>query len=86
LAEQGSCEEGIAQIRAGLDTYQATGAKLIRPYFLALLAEAYGKVGQIAEGLAVLQEALTTAQATGEHVYDARLYRLKGDLLLALAA
>ena len=34
------------------------GAGLIRPYYLALLAEAYGKAGQIEEGLTVLAEAL----------------------------
>ena len=44
LAEQGQGEEGIAQIRQGLAAYRATGAELWRPYFLALLAEAYGKV------------------------------------------
>ena len=58
LAEQGQGEEGIAQMRQGLAAYRATGAELCRPYFLALLAEAYGKVGQAEEGLTVLAEAL----------------------------
>ena len=51
LAEQGQGEEGIAQIRQGLAACRATGAELWRPHFLALLAEAYGKVGQAEEGL-----------------------------------
>ena len=51
LAEQGQEEEGIAQMRQGLAAHQATGAELGRPCFLALLAEAYGKVGQVEEGL-----------------------------------
>ena len=46
LAEQGQGEEGIAQIRQGWAAWQATGAELWRPHWLALLAEAYGKVGQ----------------------------------------
>ena len=46
LAEQGQGEEGIAQIRQGLAAYRATGAEAVRPYYLALLAEAYGKAGQ----------------------------------------
>ena len=50
LAEQGQGEEGIAQIRQGLATCQATGAELCRPYYLALLAEAYGKAGQEKKG------------------------------------
>src|SRR3990170_4139523 len=58
LAEQGQEEEGIAQIRQGLAAWRATWQEWTRPYFLALLAETYGKVGQVEEGLAVLDEAL----------------------------
>jgi len=82
LAAQSQVTEGIAQLRQGLDAWQALGADGFRPYFLALLAEAYGKVGQAEEGLAVLGEALTVAQHTGERFYEAELYRLKGELLL----
>jgi predicted ATPase len=80
LAEQG--QEGIAQIRHGLNAWRATGAELQRPYFLALLAEAYGKVGQSEEGLSVLAEALAAVEKTGERYWEAELYRLKGELLL----
>lgn len=45
LTGQGQREEGIAQMREGLDAERATGGKLNRPYFLALLAEAYRGVG-----------------------------------------
>jgi class 3 adenylate cyclase/predicted ATPase len=82
LAEQGQREEGIAQIRQGLAAYQATGAELWQPYFLALLAEAYGKVGQTEEGLSVLAEALTMVNKNGERWWEAELYRLKGELTL----
>ena len=78
LAEQGRGEEGIAQMRQGLAVYQATGAELWRPYWLALLAEAYGKVGQVEEGLSVLAEALAAVEKTGERMWEAELYRLKG--------
>jgi predicted ATPase len=82
LAEQGQGEEGIAQIREGLAAYRAMGAEVYRPYFLALLAEAYGKVGQTEEGLTVLTEALEAVDRTGERYYEAELYRLKGKLVL----
>ena len=52
----------------------------MRPYFLALLAEAYGKVGQVEEGLTALAEALALVDKTGERFYEAELYRLKGSL------
>ncbi len=82
LAEQGQEEAGIVQIRQGMATWQATGAELGRPYFLALLAEAYEKAGHHKDGLSVLAEALATVDRTGERHYEAELYRLKGELLL----
>jgi len=82
LAAQGQAQEGIAQIRQGLTAYRATGAELVRPYYLALLAEAYGQGGQAEAGLAVLAEALAAVEKTGERWCEAELYRLKGELLL----
>src|SRR5215510_7668200 len=82
LAAQGQGKEGMAQMHEGLAAYRATGAEQWRLYFLALLAEAYGKVGQAEEGLTVLAEALATANKTGERFYEAELYRLKGELTL----
>jgi predicted ATPase len=82
LVEQGQREEGIAQMRQGLAAYRTTGADLIRTYFLALLAEAYGKEGQPEEGLNVLAEALALVGKTGERHYEAELYRVKGALTL----
>ncbi len=85
LAEQGQGEEGIAQMRQGLASWQSTGAELYRSYWLALLAEAYGKTGQVEEGLAVLAEALDIVHKNGERYYEAELYRLKGELILMQA-
>src|SRR5262249_4951942 len=85
-AGQGQREEGIAQMRQGLAVWQATGAKVFRPYGLALLAEAYAHVGQIEEGLTLLGEALAVAHDTGERRWEAELHRLKGELLLMRAA
>jgi predicted ATPase len=83
LAQQvGQAQEGIEQIQQGMMDYRATGAKVGRPYFLALLAEAYGTLGQPEAGLTVLTEALTLMDTTGERVWEPELYRLKGELLL----
>src|SRR5262249_17786699 len=82
LVHQGQAKEGIEQITEGLRTYRATGAELGRPFFLALLAEAYGIMGQPEAGLTMLTEALTLVDTTGERWYEAELYRLKGALLL----
>jgi class 3 adenylate cyclase/predicted ATPase len=85
LAERGQREEGITQIRRGMAAWRAIGAEVLRPYFLARLAEAYRKAGQIEEGLATLAEALDVVARTGEHFYEAELYRLKGKLVLQSA-
>ncbi len=82
LAEQGQVEEGIAQIREGLAASRATGSELWRSYWLALLAEMQGKVGQTEKGLRVVEEALAIAERTEESFYEAELYRLKGELTL----
>jgi predicted ATPase len=82
LAMQGQEAEGITHIRQGLVAFQATGAAWWQPYFLALLAEAYGTARQTEEALDVLTEALTTVQKTGERLYEAELQRLSGELLL----
>jgi predicted ATPase len=81
LAHQGHEEEGVALIEQGITTWRATGAEPW-PYFLALLAEAYWKVGRIEEGSSVLTEAMALINKNGERFYEAELYRLKGELLL----
>lgn len=82
LVEQGQREEGITQMDQGLMAYHATGAELYRPYFLALLAAAHAKVGQVEQSLAALVEALALVDKTGARFIEAELYRLKGELLL----
>jgi hypothetical protein len=54
LAHQGQAREGIEQMRQGLVAYRATGAETMRSYFLVLLAEVYGTIGQPEAGLTVL--------------------------------
>src|SRR6185295_12146794 len=66
LIEQGWEEEAIEQMRQGLAAHQATGANLMCPHFLDLLAEALAKTRQPGEGLHVLEEALEIAFRTGE--------------------
>jgi class 3 adenylate cyclase/predicted ATPase len=82
LVHQGRAQEGIEQIQQGLRAYRATGTEIARPYFLSLLAEAYGIMRQPEAGLTVLAEALTHVDTTGERWCEPELHRLKGELLL----
>ena len=79
---EGRSHEGLAQMRQGLGAFRATGAELLCPYLLALLADAYGCGGQIEAGLGALEEALRAAEQHEERFYEAELHRLKGELLL----
>ncbi|MEW6208099.1 MAG: AAA family ATPase [Acidobacteriota bacterium] len=86
LIEQGLEEGAIEQMRWGLAVHQATGTEVLRPHFLALLAEALRKARQPEEGLRVLEEALEVAHRNGDRCYLAELYCIKGELLLMQAS
>ena len=85
LAAQGAWVEGLAQMRQGLAAYQAMG-RLPQLLFLGLLAEACGRAGQVEAGLRALHEALEVMQTSEERLYEAEVYRLRGDLLQQSAA
>jgi predicted ATPase/class 3 adenylate cyclase len=80
LAEQGQGEEGVAALRRGMAAQLAAGAEIIRPYSLAMLAEAGKKEPEV--GLAALAEALTIVDATDERWWEAEICRLRGVLVL----
>jgi predicted ATPase len=81
LATQGQEAEGITEMGQGLAAFQATGAGLLKPYWLALLAEAHSK-RQTEEALRLLDEAQMLTDRTGGSCCEAELYRLKGELQL----
>jgi predicted ATPase len=85
LAETGRREEGIAQMHQGLTTLQATGGGLRIPYYLTLLAKADGEAARAEEGLRLLVEASCHLDKTQERWVEAKLCRLRGDLLLAVS-
>ena len=80
--KQGKVDEGIEQMGRGMEAYWATGAELLRPYLIGLLAEALAEKGSTERVLALLAEALEAVEKTGERFYEAELYRQKGELLL----
>jgi predicted ATPase len=82
LVAQGQGEEGLAHLRQGIASHRTMGAVLVWPLYLALLAEAYGKVGQAEMGLTVVDEALAIMNKSDERLWEAELYRIKGELLL----
>ncbi|MFN7944133.1 MAG: protein kinase [Blastocatellia bacterium] len=82
LVAAGQRTAGVAQMREGLTAMHAFEADLGRSRYLALLGEACGATGQIAEALSLLTEAQAFAEQYGEHFFQAEIYRLRGELLL----
>ena len=85
LAMQGEAAAGVALLRQGLASPDV-GPTLLRPHWLALLAEAYGRAGQPQAGLQVLAEAVTLMETTEMWWSEAEMSRLQGELRLQLAS
>jgi len=79
-AQRGEATTGIAHIRDGLAAYEVTGAGVLAPLFLTLLAEALAFAGNIEEALAALDDALARAAVSGERGWNAEIHRLRGEL------
>ncbi|MCE7981137.1 MAG: helix-turn-helix domain-containing protein [Caldilinea sp. CFX5] len=80
LAAQGDLAAGIAQMQRGIAVTRMMKFMLNLPSMLALLAETYGKAGQVEEGLSLVAEALEM----GATIYwtHTELHLLRGTLQL----
>ncbi len=70
-------------MREALAAFQASGARLYVPYFFSLLADVYQRERNWKDGLAVVADAFAVIEETGERLYEAELWRLRGELTLA---
>lgn len=82
LTAQHQVEAGMAQMQQGLAAHRATGARLGLCRWLGLLAEIYGRTGQVDAGRSVLEEAFAVIRQDGLSIFAAELYRIQGDFLL----
>ncbi|MEO1366568.1 MAG: AAA family ATPase, partial [Acidobacteriota bacterium] len=75
LAMQDQEARGIAMLEHTLDLLRQSGSELLRPYFLALLAEAKGRAGQLDDGRAAVAEAIEIADRSdqGQEVWPQEL-------------
>ncbi len=83
LAAESSPQEGIAAMRQALVDWQSTGSVTYRTYFLGILAEALLAAGDVEECRALIDEAICLSRQTDEGLYEADLYRLRGEALAA---
>ncbi len=80
--EQGQAAEGIEQMHQWLTNVQASGMEQERQFYLADLAEAYGKAGQPEEGLNAVAESFAVVDKHEKYFRNSAQYRLKGELIL----
>lgn len=78
--EEAQSSDGIAAMCEALAEFRDTGAKRLS-FQLAILADAYGRLGRVEESLAVLSEAISVVKETGERRWEPEIYRLKGEML-----
>jgi tetratricopeptide (TPR) repeat protein len=79
-AALGHTHEGIAELQESLAAQQAMSAWLVRPAFLALLAEALLAADRIDEGLAAIDEGFACAERASEGGYISELHRIRAAL------
>lgn len=80
-AELGELDAGVAEMRAGLEDFEATGAKIVVPFFKCLLARLLGRASDHEAGLTMLEEAATQISRWGERWAEAEVHRVRGELL-----
>ncbi len=85
LAGMDRAEEGLAQVRRGIDLYQGLKTPpIFWPLLLYIQAGVYGKGGKPEQGLALLDEGMEIASHWTGRAMLPEFLRLKGDLLLAI--
>jgi adenylate cyclase len=85
LAAEEMTDGGLMRLRQGVADWRATGSVTYETYYLGLLAEVLGRQRQFDEALRVIDEALALVERSGERLYEAELYRIRGETVLAAA-
>ena len=81
LVKRGDPKAGLPELQAAFSECRAAPSGYRVLFFVAELAEALGRAGQISEGLATVEEAIDRAERTAEGWIMAELLRIKGELL-----
>jgi class 3 adenylate cyclase/tetratricopeptide (TPR) repeat protein len=82
LVGEGNHDAGIIQMRDAMVTLLETGGELICNYARCLLAESYLMGCEPGKGLTAVEEAFKGIETSGQHMHEAELWRLRGELLL----
>jgi class 3 adenylate cyclase/predicted ATPase len=81
-----NADAGIAEMKAGFESYHLTGSELMMPQWQLMLAEAQLRAGRPGEALAALSRGMAHVNDFQEHVHEPELHRLRGEILIAQGA
>jgi class 3 adenylate cyclase/tetratricopeptide (TPR) repeat protein len=81
LAELGQPREALALVQRLTAHWREGKSHAGLSYCLCMLAEIHLMLGQVRQGLTVVHQALAMVRKTGEHLCEAELYRVRGELL-----
>jgi class 3 adenylate cyclase/predicted ATPase len=83
LSELGAIDEGLSQMRAGLEGYEAMDSWLACCWFRSLLASAYARAGLPDAALRALDGAAAIARRTGDQFFLPELHRMQGEIIFS---
>lgn len=78
----GEAVDGVSEMERGLHECEQLGVLGLRPWYLALLADAQRRRGNPAAAWQATNQALDMLERTGERWCEAEVLRLRGELLL----
>ena len=81
---EGHLEAGILETQSAMKQYRAIGGGILRTTGFAILADAYRSLRRHDESLRIVEEGLANVVTSEERHYEQELYRIKGDVLLAM--
>ena len=83
LIDQGDIAQGLAKFNQAFSEFGTQGAGVGRPWAASLPVGALTSVGETDKAKAMLDEAFAMVNRNDEHQWEAELFRLRGDVLLA---
>jgi predicted ATPase len=82
LINQGQRDEPLRMYLQAVLAYRGMGAELGVTTLCSFLADAYRQMGRAEDGLRMVTDGFQVAKKNDEHIVEAELYRLRGELLL----
>jgi predicted ATPase len=82
LIRKGDFDSGLRLLRTSIEELPETSYQPYLTRFLGVLAEGFGRAGQVAQGLDAIDEALARSERNEDRWCVAELLRIRGELLL----